>query len=148
MSPYTVNVSAFLLSIFMFSACPPLPAAAAPASELLPVLATRITLYNRQGYVNSPSNLPPKVLRPDPRVGCYNLGPQFAGQLGSGVIEWNVKDAEATASGNSSAPHVICNVVFFFHGPDCTGGAIGRMIPGGAAKASPTVYTYANTVFK
>ena len=141
MRPYTVNVSAFLLFIFMFSARPPLPAA-----DPLPVLATRVSLYNRQGYVNSPPNLLPTVLRPDPRVGCYNLGPQFAGQLGSGVIEWNVKDALAT--GNSSATHVICNVVFFFHGPDCTGGAVGRMIPGGIAKASPTVYNYANTVFK
>ena len=155
MSPRTCQINLRLifhrvsaLSLLIFSHCtlPSLAAVLQVVSEPLPVPGTRISLYNRKGFINSPSTLPPTVLRPDPRVGCYNLPPELAGQLGSGVIEWNVKDNQA----DGSAPHgiIICNVVYVFHGADCTGGAIGRMIPGGASKASPTKYTYANAVYK
>ena len=114
--------------------------AACTTSAAPPTPGTRITLYNAAGFKNSPSTLAPTIIRPDPTVGCYNFDSSLAQRLGSGRVEWNLRD--------NSSSHIICSIVLFFSGPDCTGDGVGRMIPGTAGKADASKYGYSNTTWR
>lgn len=122
----------------VFNPVPSLCLISAQAQSISYVQGTYVTLYDKPNYLLANAASKPLVFQPVPQKACYNLPVGFSASLGSGVVQWNVKDV-------SKNPHYMCTVVWFFAGPDCSNGAIGLQVPGGAGKANPSLYNYADT---